>query len=204
MVKRKDFKIKKLILIACAAMAFTALAAETGDSYLYWMVNDNVNGGITRDGEKYVYSSSSPLTVKVVAYNSSTWRPGLPDNGGTVLNLYSAAGGLTPIAGDSVTIDGMNSSYYAYIASDYRGDAWSYFIELYNDQNQFVGRSSEGLDYTTARSMEYLMGSDMHPGKGLWTVSAFTAKPAPEPNSALLLLIGCAALALRRRKQIAA
>ena len=191
--------MKKLILIVCAAMAFAALA---DDSYLYWMVNDDADG-ITLNGQKYTYES---LTVKVVAYDSSTWRPNqTPDNGGTLLNLYwqDENGGLVS-DGKAVTIDGIvNPSYYAGIASTMVGPNWSYFIELYNDQGTFVGRSSEGLDYETAQSRGYLMGSDLHPGE-LWNVAAFTPTPAPEPNSALLLLIGCAALALRRRKQIAA
>ena len=190
--------MKKLILIVCAAMAFAALA---DDSYLYWMVNDDANG-ITLDGEKYTYGS---LTVKVVAYDSSTWRPNqTPDNGGKLLNLYwQDENGRLVSDGNAVTIDGkVNPSYYAGIASTMIGPNWSYFIELYNDQG-FVGRSSEGIDYASVQSGQYLMGSDLHPGE-LWNVSAFTATPAPEPNSALLMLIGCAALALRRRKQIAA
>ena len=188
--------MKKLILIVCAAMAFVALA---DDSYLYWMVNDDVNG-ITLNGESYDYKS---LTVKVVAYDSSTWRPNqTPDNGGKPLTLYSAAGGLASL-GKEVTITGANSPFYAGILSGMTKNTWSYFVELYNDQG-FVGRSSEGLTYANAEAMEYLMGSDLKPGTGPWIVSSFTTTPAPEPNSALLLLIGCAALALRRRKQIAA
>ena len=191
--------MKKLILSVCTALAFTALAAETVDSYLYWMVNDDANG-ITLNGEFYDYKS---LTVKVVAYDSSTWRPNqTPDNGGKLLTLYSAAGDLGSL-GKEVTITGVNSPFYAGILSGMTKNTWSYFVELYNDQ-VFVGRSSEGLTYANAEAMAYLMGSDLKPGTGPWIVSSFTSTPAPEPNSALLLLIGCAALALRRRKQIAA
>lgn len=190
--------MKKLFLMVCVASALTAAVAE--DSYLYWLVDDT----ITVDDKTYAWGDGS-LTAKVVAYDSSTWRPNLPDNGGTVLNLYgqNEQGGLAAISGNSVTIDGMNSPYYAGIASTMIGENWSYFIELYNDKGTFVGRSSEGIDYASVQSGQYLMGSDLKPGE-LWNVAAFTPTPAPEPTSGLLMLIGCAALALRRRKQIAA
>lgn len=185
--------MKKLFLMVCVASALMAAVAE--DSYLYWLVDDT----ITVDGTAYTWGS---LTAKVVAYDSSTWRPGLPDNGGSALTLFSANGNLAEV-GESVTVDGMNSPYYAAIKpAAMQGGSWSYFIELYNDKG-FYARSAKGLDYMSAQAGEYLMGSDLNPGT-YWNVSAFTATPAPEPNSALLMLIGCAALALRRRKQIAA
>lgn len=186
--------MKKLILIVCAVAAFASLAAE--DSYLYWMVDDT----ITMEGQSGSYSYDK-LTARVVAYNNNTGKS-------EYLNLYgqTASGGLELIRPGSdnisqVTINGMNSPFYAGLGSCAAAN-WSYFIELYNDSIR-VGRSVDSLDYPTAQSMAYLKGSDLNPGK-YWNVAAFTPKPVPEPNSALLMLIGCAALALRRRKQIAA
>ena len=194
--------MKKLFLMVCAVSTLTALAAE--DSYLYWMVEDSITVLDAQGGA--VDFSWDKVTAKVVAYDASTWRPG---ESGTLLSLYAqnqSGGGLVAVNGvNVVSLTGDNSPYYAGIGANVRGDsgAWSYFIELYND-NTFFARSLEGLDYVTARGADYLMGSDLKPGAGLWSVSQFTTVPAPEPNSAILLLIGCAALALRRRKQIAA
>ena len=185
--------MKRLFLIVCVVSAFTALATE--DSYLYWMVADTIK----LDGVDYSYDS---LSARVVAYNSNTW----PGDGSKIqLSLYGQNGegpdfdnGVSSVTANN----GDNSPYYAGIAPAVQEAGWSYFIELYND-DRFYARSEQGIDYMTAKAGDYLFGSDFSPASS-WTVSNFTTTPAPEPNSAMLLLIGCAALALRRRKQIAA
>jgi len=179
--------MKKIAMIVASALAFGAFA---DDSYLYWLVGDEIE----MDGKTYSYDT---LTARVVAYDG--------DNTIEVMNLYgvSTSGGLVPVtAGTSITVEnGDNSPYYAGITSGIQSSNWSYFIELYNDSNVFVGRSEgDGLNYATAQSSDYLRTSGFTKPGGTWAVTAFTAKPVPEPTSGLMLLLGSALLALRRKR----
>lgn len=71
----------------------------------------------------------------------------------------------------------------------------SFFVELLNG-NTVVGRTS---DYNYSAVSSYIYSGGMAPPPaGLWTVTDFT--PVPEPTSGMLLVLGGALLALRRRK----
>ena len=180
-------KLIKLILAACVGCGIFSAQA---DSYLYWMVGDDLGSPITLDNAVLTDASYNGARV---AY----WVDG-GDSG--YLNLYGQnnAGNWvdlgTTIGATSV---GEPSAYYARLAS--LGDASHFYIELVMDGNR-VGRSEQILDYTGALAMATM---DLKPAQ-LLTALAFTAAPAPEPSSGLLLLLGVAGLALRRRKQITA
>ena len=184
--------MKKLLLLS---VLLTALCASA-DSYMYWMVSDYA----TLDDQ--ALSPTKDWTARVVAFNpdtQGTWTYG----GGTYLNIFSsgANGTLGNSRGDSgvhFASEAGNLPYYVNLASS-AGQNWTYFVELYNDGKIFA--HSEALPYTEA-SIATLSGMAT-PGK-IWMPAAFVPAAVPEPNSALLMLIGCAALALRRRKQVAA
>ena len=187
--------MKQIVLALALAGVFCASAAE--DSFLYWMVGDT-DGAPKLDGN----TIQGPYKAKVVALEGSleTQDWVYQGTGGNYLNLYYDMSDAA-LVGKVVTLpgNGSNLSYFAGLGNTASG-GWTYFIELYNDAGGIFAHS-EALPYNE-QSIAYL--STMRTPGTLWNVTAFVPAAVPEPNSALLMLIGCAALALRRRKQIAA
>ena len=183
-------------LIACAVL-IGATCAFAEDSYLYWMIDP---AGKIYDGGTQTSLPTEPgsIGVKISAFaKGSAWVYGGAES---YLTIYPWSGGTvgeSPIGGgDQLAPVSYGSQYFAAIPTD--GVDWTYYVELYNDSSIFA-RSD--MPYTV-ESIAALSGMG-RPGT-LWNVKAFVPAAVPEPNSALLMLIGCAALALRRRKQIAA
>lgn len=171
--------MKTCFLMMAVLGAFTASA---DDSYLYWMVD-------TDDGTaaKFEYD-----TVQVRAYETEAGV-----DSGNYLTLYYGNGNE---AGMSVAADVATAGlpFYASLASA-MGSSFSYVVELFHDGAK-VGQS-ESLFFNEAMAKNYVtfaMSTGNLPAMATWMAGGFSA--APEPNSAVLLLLGCAALALRRKK----
>ena len=183
--------MKKLIFLSALA---ALLNASAEDSYLYWMVPDTATG-TGQDG----LALSGPYTAKIRAIEGGDWVYGA----GSYLSIYSSVnGGLGPELDNGATVTfgsgADNVPYFVKLASAV-GENWKYFVEIYNSAGIFA--RSEALPYSE-ESIVTLAGMGK-PGTML-APAMFIPAAVPEPNSALLMLIGCAVLALRRRKQIAA
>ena len=75
------------------------------------------------------------------------------------------------------------------------GTGYSFVVELMNSELDVIGESAT---FFYADIAPYIYRSMGQTGASAWTVTTFNA--VPEPTSGLLLLLGVAGLALRRRR----
>ena len=155
-------------------LVFGATVAAAEDSYLYWMVGENASD-----------YAGSYNTVRVQDNTS-----------GTYLNIYNGSGvnkGDSISATTVATYEELGRGLYAQLASD--ASYGSFVIELWNGDT-FVAQSEE-LPLSTALA-NYIVTNNSMTLPLAWAPQSFAI---PEPNSAMLLLLGCAALGLRRRRE---
>lgn len=173
--------MNKLLAVLLASVA---LGASADDSYLYWMVESNYTWKETQPTDKIAYA-------RVGVLDNSTGK-----NAG-YLTIFAQAGDATGHKGVS---DFAGNSLYASLG-DYAKEGYSFYIELFNDSSKSLGRSENVLDYSKAMAdYVYNLGISTPPSTP-WQVGSFTTQSIPEPSSALLMLLGCAGLALKRKKQ---
>ena len=142
------------------------------DSYLYWMIDTSSSYSYAK-----IRDQTTPNTYLTI-YND-LGVTAVPD-GTQVAKTYvddAAAWG----EGFYVPVDSVN------------GTPATFIVELFNSDNKFVSQSV--LSYNS----DYVYGGGMGlPPSSAMTFSSFAI---PEPSSGLLMLVGCAVLGLRRRKQ---
>ena len=163
--------MKKIII----ALAVVVTAAIVQASSVKWSLS-----GMTDIGGNNVGASEGKYTATVTFYDST---------GNTVLGT-SESTTTTSLNGMSATWTGadLNKSYYAaVVVTDASGNSIS----------------SEKAQFSTTSSATYNL--NFSSGKGFATQSAkidFSSgwQAAPEPTSGLLLLLGVAGLALKRKR----
>ena len=167
--------MKKLLFLA----AFSAmLSAFASDQYLYWMVADDA----TLD-DSSLESGQYQAKIKDVENN-------------TYLDLYANPGSPKSYD-DAFTFElGESMDTFAMLPAT-ASSASTFMVELYNysegtAQGSWVGQAT--LSWTSANVTTGGMGH-----ANSVSVTGFTA--APEPTSGLLLLLGVAGLALRRKNK---
>ena len=184
--------MKKLITIMLLLGTASALAEGT-DRYLYWMI----------DSSDSVIGSGS-ATIKVAAYTDGTlWEYGSQAD---YLNLYWDTGsGISGSGSTSLTAEDVTdmSSVFAQLGNF--GSGYSYFVELYNDPTDpksIYARSTDAMSYSALLNyIGEMKTSGMVTPSSSYGVTGFTAAAVPEPTSGLLLLLGVAGLALRRKNK---
>ena len=201
--------MKKILatILAATAFAATALADDTSADVLVWYVDTDE----AREGQGTTFD-----TIKFWAVDSDNTKLGLggltytsPDD--LRAARYADLGGRTPTESSSPTIstgfqaDTSTVNYYTDLSGFQYDNGYSFLMELYRSGND---DAVAWMEFPVSTSLAGIQDAI----KSLSELdSSFAATPAsafnmgetmvPEPTSGLLLLVGGALLALRRRRR---
>ena len=201
-------------IAACLAVALTAGVASAGDDVLYWMVDNSAT--VEKDG---VTSSISSFFENYDAPDGSAFAARVRVTGGNIqdgkdvfLDLYIPGYGLDEGGGAwGVEFSDVGGYWGAGVPTGNQSPSgdfsagtpeYSFIVELGN-----IDSSDNWTTVATSASAAYSdLGDfihetfDINPGQiAVWTPTTFTA-PVPEPSSGLLMAVGLALLALRRKR----
>ena len=201
-------------IAAYAAAALTAGVAFAGDDVLYWMVGDSAT--VEKDG---VTTSISSFFDSYGAPEGSAFAARVRVTGGDIqdgqdvfLDLYIPGYGVDTGNGDlGVEFSDVGGYWGAGVPTGNQSPAgdfsagtpeYSFIVELGNidaSDNWTTVATSASATYSSLG--DYIHETfDINPGQiAVWTPTTFTA-PVPEPSSGLLMAMGLALLALRRKR----
>ena len=201
-------------IAAFVAVALTAGIASAGDDVLYWMVGDSAT--VEKDG---VTTSISSFFDSYGAPEGSAFAARVRVTGGDIqdgqdvfLDLYIPGYGVDTGNGDlGVEFSDVGGYWGAGVPTGNQSPSgdfsagtpeYSFIVELGNidsSDNWTTVATSASATYSSLG--DYIHETfDINPGQiAVWSPTTFTA-PVPEPSSGLLMAVGLALLALRRKR----
>ena len=172
--------MKKTILLAALIGATGAFA----DSYLYWMVNT---------ADPSLDSNYSYVRV----YDTASGKYLTPIYDGSFDYAYNEAGGQSGLSKETITdAADWGEGFFASLSGIETSSA-SFVVELFNESGTWLAQSA-ALSGSAAAGYIYNGGISAPPAVP-WTAGSFAI---PEPTSGLLMLLGIAGLALRRKREV--
>lgn len=173
----------KKILFALA-VAVCAISAQA--SYLYWQVDTGAMG-ITAENSNYYFNGHQITGINFMDVES-----------GTVLNAYDVADGYKATGMDMIQ---YSDSTWVVDLNTSGATGYAFYVELIGYDNAVYGADTGTIGVTAtyeASTMKEYIGSSLHSvPAAIWHGGAVAA---PEPTSAMMILLGLAGLALKRKQ----
>ena len=176
-------KMKSLIAFAVAGLAAGAVRADLSSEaqYLYWDAQSMA------DAPEFSYVQLKYAVTGTPATETAGWN--------TIGDIVFGTG----VDGAKVMAADATSPSFVMLASGMDWSAYSFLAEfLLNDGSS---ETSLGLSQVVAfSSLADSVYANMDVGEGALSSQTFSLAAVPEPTSGILLLLGFAGLALRRKR----
>ena len=172
--------MKKAVIFALAvAVSLTLLSGQ--EQYLYWMIGDHPYEDVPFEYAKINVLDTEGNSQGYLCFADAPGQEKFVSN---------------TLEGENPGADGLHLHAPTWAAlGEYGTSAYSFLVELYNESDVQVGRSLSTYAYDALADFISKDGWSTTPSGGALSVNV-----VPEPTSGLLLLLGVAGLALRRRR----
>ena len=180
--------MKKLLIAAIAiAMGFAAQAASYSWKYDGYLNNGDGDYGVPDNGTAYLFNASTLSQADMV----TAFYAGTLDLAGSAINSSSfTAGGVV-----------LSSFEYAGASTD-----WTAYFAIIQNDKLYISTEKTAA-YLEVGKSPIVFGDQDDPSNATFADNSayagagwYAAGAVPEPTSGLLLLIGVAGLALRRKQ----
>lgn len=176
----------KLIALVMVLMAVCFARADITDQYLYWMIDQSSSSEPIEFFYATLYADNGEQKIALTVTDGTTTSPYvLPSDFDETKD---------PPPGVGTRTDPTYSQLVGYLGSDY--SSYSFYVELFLDGSDKPLGVSQSVAYEDLKRYIY---SNLNLG-GEIAYAFVPTVPVPEPTSGLLVSLGLALLALRRRR----